>query len=376
MDGSPSPKAPRQNNFIYLPTHVQGRCSEVIWQKRLAFTLVELLVVIAIIGILVAMLLPAIQAAREAARRSQCTNNLKQLTLGMVNHESSSGRLPSSGWSGHWTGDPDRGTGREQPGAWLYTILPFIEEQALHDMGVATTGATRQALLQKRDSTPLSAANCPSRRSGGPYPRPVGGDALSGDGTGKAAWYPMKSVARSDYAINVGDETGFDGRCLAISPNQYNTLVAGFPPTFDQYSGVSFCGTAVKFRQITDGLSKTIALGERWIPIAMYSGDPRWQADDWAMLVGFQDDMVRSTYYDGRTPTHIPRPDTATITDIASSVDDTIPRELFGSAHPGGCLFSLCDGSINYITYDVDPEVFRQMGHRSDGGETKAYSRR
>jgi hypothetical protein len=86
--------------------------------------------------------------------------------------------------------------------------------------------------------------------------------------------------------------------------------------------------------------------------------------------------MVRSTYYDGRTPTHIPRPDTASITDIASSVDDIIPRELFGSAHSGGCLFSLCDGSINYVTYDVDPEVFRQMGHRSDSGETKVYIRR
>lgn len=186
----------------------------------------------------------------------------------------------------------------------------------------------------------------------------------------------MKTAARGDYAINVGDETDFDGRCLAISPNQYNTSVAGFPPSFDQYSGISFCGTAVKFRQITDGLSKTIALGERWIPMAMYLGEPRWSADDWAMLVGFQDDTVRSTYYDGRTPTHTPRQDTAGISDIASSVDGTIPRELFGSAHPGGCLFSLCDGSINYITFDVDAESFRQLGHRADGGGIKEYSRR
>ncbi|MCC7476552.1 MAG: DUF1559 domain-containing protein [Pirellulales bacterium] len=331
---------------------------------------------IAVIGILVALLLPAIQAAREAARRSHCTNNLKNLTLGMINHESQHGRLPASGWSGHWTGDPDRGTGREQPGSWLYCILPFIEEQALHDMGSGATGSARTALLQQRDAKPLAVANCPSRRSGGPYPRPTGGDALSGNGSGTASYYPLKSAARGDYAVNVGDETDFDGRCLSISPNQYNTVVAEFPPTNDQYSGISFCGTAVKFRQITDGLSKTIALGERWIPAACYLGDPKWDADDWAMLTGFQDDTVRSTYYDGRTATHLPIQDTADISGIASSINDVIPRELFGSAHPGGCLFSLCDGSINYVAHDVDAELFRQMGDRADGGETKEFSRR
>lgn len=340
---------------------------------RSAFTLVELLVVIAIIGILVALLLPAVQAAREAARRSQCTNQLKNLTLGAINHESSRGKLPSSGWAGHWTGDPNRGSGAEQPGCWLYSILPYIEEQALHDMGLGATGAARFALLQKRDSTPLAVMNCPSRRRGGPYPRPTGGDALSGDGTGLAANYPMKSAARGDYAINVGDETDFDGRCLNISPNQYNTVKTGFPPTIDQYSGVSFCGTAVKLRQITDGLSKTIALGERWIPLSVYSSDQAWAADDWSMLVGFQDDTVRSTYYDGLTPTHVPKQDSASIT---SSINDLVNRELFGSAHPGGCLFSMCDGSVVVVAYDVDAEVFRQMGTRNDDGETKVYSRR
>jgi prepilin-type N-terminal cleavage/methylation domain-containing protein len=340
------------------------------------FTLVELLVVIAIIGILVALLLPAVQAAREASRRAQCTNQLKNLTLGMINHESAHGRLPSSGWSGHWTGDPNRGTGAEQPGCWLFSILPFIEEQQLHDLGMGLTGSARFTLLQQRDSTALAVANCPSRRRGGPYPRPSGGDALSGDGTGQATRYPMKSAARCDYAINVGDESDFDGRCLQISPNQYNVTVPGFPPKFDSYSGVSFCGTAVKLRQISDGLSKTIALGERWIPQNVYAGELDWAADDWAMLVGFQDDTVRSTYYDGRTPTHVPRRDSSGVSDIATSIGDVIPRELFGSAHPSGCLFSLCDGSVNVVDYEVDPEVFRQMGARGDNGVTKVYQRR
>src|SRR5262245_3596295 len=128
------------------------------------FTLVELLVVIAIIGILIALLLPAIQAAREAARRSQCTNHLKNLTLAMINHESTHRTWPASGWKGSWTGDPDRGAGATQPGAWFYAILPFIEEQALYDMGKSAKGNARIPLLAQRDATPLAVANCPSRR--------------------------------------------------------------------------------------------------------------------------------------------------------------------------------------------------------------------
>src|SRR5512136_1509047 len=103
----------------------------IVQSKRTGFTLVELLVVITIIGILVALLLPAIQAAREAARRLQCTNNLKQIGLAALRHEQAWGFYPSGGWAVNWTGDPLRGFGREQPGGWIYNLLPYLEQEAL-----------------------------------------------------------------------------------------------------------------------------------------------------------------------------------------------------------------------------------------------------
>src|SRR5512140_3685769 len=102
---------------------------------RLAFTLVELLVVIAIIGILIALLLPAIQAARESARRMQCRNNVKQIGLAWQNHIDAQKRLPYGGWGAWWTGDPDRGFGLGQPGGWIYNLLPYMEQRSVHGMG-------------------------------------------------------------------------------------------------------------------------------------------------------------------------------------------------------------------------------------------------
>ena len=340
-------------------------------KRQRGFTLVELLVVIAIIGILVALLLPAVQAAREAARRASCTNNLKNLTLAMVNHESAFGTLPSSGWGGHWSGDPDRGHGKKQPGNWLYSILPFMEQQTLYDMGQGLTGQDRKDQLAIRDGTTLATANCPSRRNGGPYTS--GASLITGDGTGKASFYTSPMAARADYAVNVGDETLFDDRCLTITADQYDDVsVPGFPPSASEYSGISFCGTAVKLRQITDGLSKTIALGEKLVPTSVYESGGYWAADDWNMYAGFQDDMVRSTFYNAREPSHTPVQDSINI----NSIDYNIGRELFGSPHPGGCLMSMCDGSVTTVSYDVDAEAFRQMGDRGDGGIAKVISRR
>ena len=96
-----------------------------------AFALVELLVVIAIIGVLIALLLPAVQAAREAARISQCKNHLKQIGTAMRGHDMAYGFYPSGGWGNKWVGHADMGPGILQPGGWAYSILPFMEQQIL-----------------------------------------------------------------------------------------------------------------------------------------------------------------------------------------------------------------------------------------------------
>ena len=229
-------------------------------RTRSGFTLVELLVVIAIIGILVALLLPAIQAAREAARRSQCQNNLKQIALACIQHHDTFGTFPSSGWSWRWTGDPDMGFGREQPGSWLYHILQFIEEGDLYKLGSdanpnSITAAQRTGAAQ-REATPVSALYCPSRRAFRAYPKTgYGYDSNNSNAPAGPA------VGMSDYAGNVGPLTGngkpenpqLGGLPGSVPiPTNYT-----WPALIAKQAGVIYGGSQVRIKQITTGTSKT-----------------------------------------------------------------------------------------------------------------------
>ena len=128
-------------------------------------------------------------------------NNLKQLSLGCLNHEQAVGFLPSSGWGFGWVGDPDRGAGKKQPGSWIYSILPYLEQQALHDLGAGKSVAEKKTAAAIVAATPLTAINCPTRRKSVAYPNGFFGTWVA-DNAG-----PSSVLAKGDYAINLGGQT-------------------------------------------------------------------------------------------------------------------------------------------------------------------------
>jgi len=293
--------------------------------RRLAFTLVELLVVIAIIGVLLALLLPAVQAAREAARRTQCSNNLKQIGLAFQIEHDTYNALPNGGEFDAvrtWCNDTPCNF-KTQAWSWGYQILPFIEQQQLWENKDDKLVA----------ATPVAAYFCPSRR----LPTVLAG----------GYWASTEEPrAQSDYAGNGGTFTLYP-----VEPHV---------PFLDwgKKDGVviRMGNGLISMAKLTDGTSNTLLVGEKRMNLRFMLTDQQPDDND-GYVGGYQDDVVRSGGYPPEADHDVP----------AYTLTSRLPATLqFGSSHSGGAQFAMADASVRLISYSVNPETFYRLASRND----------
>ncbi|NQT37513.1 MAG: DUF1559 domain-containing protein [Planctomycetes bacterium] len=313
---------------------------------RRAFTLVELLVVIAIIGILIGLLLPAVQSVREAARRIQCSNNLHQMAIAALNHEEAHGHFPTGGWGFGWVGDPDRGYRGRQPGGFFYNLLPYIEQQGLHDLGLGETDQTRKKQLAlEMVQVPLVGLICPSRRRAAVFPVRasrswlVNIDKPANLGHG---WF------RADYAVNGGDYRqgwGFGPGSMSEGDAGNGLQPEGY---FAASTGLGHQRSEVTMAEIKDGASNTYLVGEKYLnPDNYFTGND--YGDDEPALGADDYDLFSWTCYQ-------PLQDRA----------GTANFWTFGSAHANGFVVAFCDGSVRSMSFSIDANTHRYLGNRRD----------
>lgn len=313
-----------------------------------AFTLVELLVVIAIIGILVALLLPAIQAAREAARRTQCINNEKQLALACLLHLDTHKAFPTAGWAHtFYVPRAKKGTTpavlEDQTWGWLYQVMPFIEGQNLW--------AEPNDFIVMRDG-PVEVI-CPTRRGR----------------TRLYTWQPATGEMLSDYVGNGGDTDVPGTADLGLTPLQRTDPRA---PIGRHHTGTiitqnrqwrndgSLKNPLISTKNIEDGTSQTMLLAEKYVPSNVNQGSA-W-GDNFGWTAAAQWDTLRFSRARPRNDTPLNQLEDDTRGGIVCGGCD-----MFGSSHPGGFNATFCDGSHRVINYDIEHDVLRALTNRKDG---------
>jgi prepilin-type processing-associated H-X9-DG protein len=309
-------------------------------------------VVIAIIGILIALLLPAVQAAREAARRTQCVNNLKQMALAAHDHEQANGHLPSGGWGYPWVGDPDRGFGCRQPGGFFYNILPYLEKHTLHDLALGETDpVAKDHKTMVMAGTPVAAMTCPSRRRSAPYG--TGGVMANCDS-------PSEGFFHACYRVNAGSAFVPWGRGPESLPE--GDAGQGFADMSGN-NGVCHQRSQITAADITDGLSNTYLLGEKYLNPLHYTDGTDWGDDQCAFGGDDYDNCAWATEGLMQDTRGVPTDPTGK------------PKcWLFGGPHAGSLNVALCDGSVRAINYSIAwstdpaaPGVHQRLASRNDG---------
>jgi prepilin-type N-terminal cleavage/methylation domain-containing protein len=286
---------------------MQTRCAS---HRRAGFTLIELLVAIAIIAILMALFLPAVQQAREASRRVTCRNNLKQIGLAFHNHHEQFGYFPTGGWD--WFEPPTYingapAVGIDQGAGWGFQILPQIEAAAVWRGGQGTTDLAR---ILVAIGTKNPTFFCPTRRS-------------------------PQSITYSDPSY-LGGLSAEHALCDYAGSNLEGT-------------GVLRRGALVRLRDISDGASNTLLVGEKRLTTASLG---QFQQDDnEGYTAGWDHDTIRRT-------------DVPPAPDVQGK---GYGEDRFGSFHVGAFHVALADGSVRTISYSINATVFRALGGISDG---------
>lgn len=348
--------------------------------RRTGFTLIELLVVIAIIAVLISLLLPAVQSAREAARRAQCVNNLKQIGLGFMNHESTYSHLPtgpydqdpnavnSSGTSTPPVYDETPGSSygataccnAAHPNGWnhFFKILPFIEQQSVYNLANFASPPVhsgRPANFNGEDDVArvgIASFYCPTRR------------AVTG--------YGSTPMYRNDYAGCAGFMQGQAYECTSNPTAFVPPAPNGLSPIGDERANVnqgntggrkgaiawSARGAKRRLADFADGTSNSIMVAEKSLPMDRHGSDggdnERWNNSGWDEdciryhFVPVSDQQAPSFNGQCSTP---PNPTTG----------GTLWRRMFGGPHPGGINAVFGDGSVKFIKYSVDPSTFRRL---------------